>query len=71
MGVTSFPNASHWAELTQPFQGCYSGQQSAPCIPPFEGITSPLRFALPPFEGGEGGCPSAFGYRVPGITINT
>ena len=27
----------------------------------FEGITSPLRSALPPFEGGLGGCPSAFG----------
>ena len=35
-------------------------QRSAPCIPPFEGITSPLRFALPPFEGGEGGCSSVF-----------
>ena len=26
--------------------------------------------ALSPFEGGEGGCPTAFGYRVPRITIN-
>ena len=24
----------------------------------------------PPLKGGMGGCPSAFGYRVPGITIN-
>ena len=30
-----------------------------------------LRFALPPpLEGGEGGCSSALGNRVPRITIN-
>jgi len=32
----------------------------------------PQRFALlfPPLEGGEGGCSSALGNRVPRITIN-
>uniref|UniRef100_UPI0028E97D73 hypothetical protein n=1 Tax=Tannerella forsythia TaxID=28112 RepID=UPI0028E97D73 len=37
-------------------------QHSAPCISPFEGITSPFASLFPPFEGGAGGgCSSAFG----------
>ena len=57
----------------QPFaeMRCLFPQRFASALPPFEGITSPLRSALSPlWRGGLGGCSSAFGYRVSGIKIN-